>query len=91
MLNLLLTVLASTTLLVGSLSMLTPIPGGTIVIAVSLTVLIYTSPNARWLLRKIRSNLHVNNLFAWIELKVGQRFPVIGNALARTRPYCRID
>ncbi|MBE1299071.1 MAG: hypothetical protein GJ680_04075 [Alteromonadaceae bacterium] len=91
MLNLLLTLLASTTLLVGSLSMLTPIPGGTIVIAVSLTVLIYTSPTARWLLRKIRSNFHVNNLFAWIELKVGQRFPVIGDALARTRPYCRID
>lgn len=90
MLKLLLTILASTTLLVGSLSMLTPIPGGTIVIAVSLTVLIYTSPTARRILRAIRSNPHINNAFAWIELKVGQRFPIVGDALARTRPYCRI-
>ena len=67
--------------------MVTPIPGGTFLIAGGLTTLICTSPRARLCLRFFRSRFgFLDKLFVWLENKVGTRVAVVGNALRKTRP-----
>jgi len=87
MLNLLVTVIASLLLLLGIVSMVTPIPGGTVIIAGSLTALICSSPTARSCLRFMRTRMNwFDKVFFWLEDKVGTRITVIGNALRMTHP-----
>jgi len=67
--------------------MVTPIPGGTLLIAGGLTALICTSPTARYCLMWIRSRVNwFNKLMFWLEAKVGSRIKTMGVALGKTRP-----
>lgn len=92
MLKIILTVLASLLLLLGLISMVTPIPGGVIMIAASLTTLICTSPRVQAGLRDLRSRINLlNRIFNWLEDKVGSRIFFIGDALSRTRPTAPVD
>lgn len=79
--------LALICILFGLISMVTPIPGGTFLIAGGLTVLICTSPTAQYCLMWVRSRLNgVNSLMFWLERKVGVRVAVVGKALSKTHP-----
>ena len=85
--NLLLAVVSSIVVLIGIVSMLTPLPGGTFLIAGGMTTLICTSPRARNCLRYARTRVSfINRMFFWLEEKVGSRVNIVGNALRRTRP-----
>ncbi|NWF39191.1 hypothetical protein F3F96_08590 [Mariprofundus sp. NF] len=80
-------VIATVTLLLGLVSMLTPIPGGTLIIAASLTALICTSPRARRGLQFLRVRVNwFNKMFFWLENKIGDRITIISSALRQTRP-----
>jgi len=85
--NLIFTILASLMLLLGFISMVTPIPGGVLLISGGLTLLICSSSTARLCLRWIRSRYaRFNTFFFWLENKVGKKIKVIGNALSQTQP-----
>jgi hypothetical protein len=87
MINLLLSITASIVLIVGVVSMLTPIPGGTLMIAGSLTMLICVSPRAQSCMRFMRVRINwFNKMIFWLEEKVGARISIIGEALKKTRP-----
>jgi hypothetical protein len=67
--------------------MVTPIPGGTFLIAGSLTALICSSPLARRCLQVMRTKINwFNKSVFWIEAKVGNRIGIVGRALKQTRP-----
>jgi len=75
------------TLLVGIISMVTPIPGGVVVIALSLTSLTCTSPRAQSFIKYSRENSSlINRLFFSLEKQVGSRISIIGDALKLTQP-----
>jgi len=79
--------LAMISILFGMISMVTPIPGGTILIAGGLTALICSSPSARFCLMWVRSRVNwFNKLIYWLEEKVGSRIKIIGVALGKTHP-----
>lgn len=85
--NLLVSLIAILSILVGAVSMVTPIPGGTILIAGGLTVLICSSPTAQFCVMWIRARVSwFNRLIAWLQQKVGVRVKVIGLALSKTQP-----
>ena len=87
MTNLILTIIALIALTIGLVSMLTPIPGGTALIAFSLTSLICTSPKARSFIKYLRVKFSlINKLFFTLEEKVGTRIKFIGDALKLTQP-----
>ncbi len=87
MINLVLSIFASIGLLFGIVSMATPIPGGTVIIAASITLLICTSPRAQGCLKFFRARAKwLNSAFYWLENKVGDRISIVGNALKRTHP-----
>ena len=85
--NLFLTIVALIALIVGIISMLTPLPGGTMLIALSLTSLTCTSPRARAIIRYTREkSILSNKIFLFLEDKVGNRISFIGDALKLTQP-----
>ncbi len=85
--NLIVTILSSVVLVIGLISMVTPLPGGTLMIAFSLTALICSSPRARVCLRAMRTRVSLlNKAFMWLEGKVGDRIGVVGAALGMTNP-----
>jgi hypothetical protein len=87
MINFIISIVASVVLLFGLVSMVTPIPGGTFLIAGSLTALICSSPFARRCLQVLRTKLNwLNKGILWIEEKAGDRIGVVGRALRQTRP-----
>ena len=87
MLNLVIAIISTVTLLFGLLSMLTPFPGGTLIVALSLTALICTSPRVRKGLQFLRARINwFNKTFYWLENKIGDRIKVISIALRQTRP-----
>lgn len=80
-------IIASMVLLLGIASMLTPIPGGTLMIAGSLTALICSSPTARKTLKHGRSRISLlNRFFYFMERTVGAKINLVGSALVQTRP-----
>ena len=82
-----LSVLAMFSILLGMVSMVTPIPGGTLLIAGGLTMLICSNPTAQYCLMWMRSRVNwVNKAMLWLECKVGTRIQVMGDALLKTRP-----
>lgn len=92
MINISVSILASGLLLLGLISMLTPIPGGTIMIATSVTALICSSPRARACLRILRTRSNkFDEAFYWLENKVGKRIDFVGNALIMTRPFLELN
>ena len=87
MINFLISIVASVVLLIALVSMVTPIPGGTVLIAVSLTALICSSPFARRCLQVMRTKMNwLNKGVLWLEDKVGDRIGIVGRALGKTRP-----
>ncbi len=85
--NFMISFLAMLSILFGMVSMVTPIPGGTVLIAGGLTALICSSPTARYCLMWVRSRVSwFNKLIFWLEEKVGSRIKVIGVALSKTHP-----
>lgn len=69
---------------VGLLSMVTPIPGGTLAMTVGVGMIICASKRATDLIKKNRSTYHrLNRSMTWLENKMGERF---SRALRTTRP-----
>ena len=74
-------------ILFGLVSMVTPIPGGTILMAGGLTMLICSSPTAQFCIMWIRAKVNwVNKMVFWLEKSIGPRIKVIGTALGKTHP-----
>ena len=87
MINLLLTVLATLGLIFGLFSMVTPIPGGTLIIAASVSLLICVSPTAQFCLRFLRTRFQfLNKSFFFLEEKIGTKINFVSSALKKTRP-----
>lgn len=87
MINALLSVVAFFLLIIGLISMVTPIPGGTFLIAVSISILICSNAKAQACMRYVRTkSSRFNKIIFWLENKVGVRVKFIGSALANTRP-----
>lgn len=87
MVNILITIFSSILLVLGTISMVTPIPGGTILIAVSLSLLICSSPKVQSYVRYFRTKSgRFNKTVFWFEDKVGERVKFVGNALKQTHP-----
>ena len=85
--NVLISIVSMFFLVLGTISMVTPIPGGTLFIAGGLTGLICSSARARWCVKWIRTRVSwFNKTIFWLEEKVGPRIKVIGVALLQTRP-----
>ena len=85
--SIIVSIFASVVLLIGIVSMVTPIPGGTVMIAASLTALICTSPRARRCLQFMRTRMKwFDKIMAWVENAVGDRIGIVGTALRQTRP-----
>lgn len=76
--------LATVLLLFGAVSMLTPVPGGTITIALGLVLLICTSERFARAVGNLRLRRpRFNAVMTWLEDRSGQR---MGDALRTTRP-----
>lgn len=71
-------------LVLGTLSMFTPIPGGFIPLGLGIAMLICTSPMfQRWLTHRRENNAWLNKWMSWLETHLGAR---LNDALRRTRP-----
>ena len=76
--------LATVLLLFGVISMVSPIPGGTVAIALGLALLICTSKKFTRTIGRLRLQFpQLNTAMTWLEGRAGQR---LGNTLRRTRP-----
>ena len=86
----LINILAAMSILLGLVSIVTPIPGGTILIAGGLTAMICVSPTAQFCLMWLRSRVSwINKLVFFLEHKVGTRIELVGTALGKTHP-CQV-
>ena len=71
-------------LTLGLVSMLTPIPGGVLVIALGAGMIICASPTATNFIKAYRAkNRRFNQLLTWLENKIGER---LSGPLRMTRP-----
>lgn len=90
MLNILISIAAIILFIIGLISMVTPIPGGTLMIAASMAMLICSSSKAQACVRFFRTkNEKVNKTFFWMEDKIGTKINFIGKALMITRPLSK--
>jgi len=77
-------VTGSILLLVGVISMVTPIPGGTLLIAAGGAMVICSSKRAEKFIRICRSRFGLlNKALLWIETRLGER---LSGPIRRTRP-----
>jgi len=91
MINLLVTLASLVVLLIGLISMVTPIPGGTFMIAISISTLICSNARAQRIMRQLRTRYSAfNRIVFWLERKVGTRVKFIGIALGKTRPQTEV-
>jgi len=91
MINLLVTLVSLLILLIGIVSMVTPIPGGTFMIAISVSTLICSNTRAQRIMRQLRTKYSAfNRMVFWLEKKVGGRVKFIGIALEKTRPQTEV-
>ena len=87
MLSTILSIVASIVLTLGVLSLVTPIPGGLFVIAISITVLICVNSKAQDCVLYFRSKYRfVNKIFGFLQNKIGSRIKFISEALQMTQP-----
>ena len=92
MINILVTLFALLLLIIGVISMATPIPGGTFMIAISISLLICSNAKAQRYMRMLRTKSKpFNNMIFWLERKVGVRIKFIGIALEKTHPKTEIQ
>ena len=77
-------ILGSVILLVGVVHFISPIPGGTFVIALGASMILCNSKTAARYLKKYRSGSErLNRAIIWLETKIGDRF---NGPLKVTRP-----
>ena len=82
-------IIATFLLLIGLLSMATPVPGGVVLIAVSLGMIICNSVTAALAIQSWRRGFRrFNNVLIWFENNMGDRFSA---PLRRTRPGVPIN
>jgi uncharacterized membrane protein YbaN (DUF454 family) len=82
-------ILGSILILVGLISMVTPIPGSTFFIAFGSGLLICTSERAaNWIRRARTRSTRFNKSVTWMENKMGDR---LGGPMRRTRPTDQTD
>ena len=87
MINALVSILAIFLLIIALISMVTPIPGGTFMIAISMSMLVCSNAKAQACVRFFRTrSQRVNKVIFWLENKVGTKINFIGTALTKTRP-----
>jgi len=85
--NMILSIIATLLLLIGFISMVTPIPGGTLIISLGLTMLICVNSKAQACLLYMRTRYTlVNKLFTFLQKNAGSKITVIGVALEKTQP-----
>lgn len=90
MINILLTIISLLLLFIGVISMITPIPGGTFLIAISMSILICSNAKAQACMRFFRTKYtSVNRFIFWLESNLGTRIKFIGIALGKTQPLTR--
>jgi len=71
-------------IIVGAISLISPIPGAALLMAVGLSLLICTSTVAASCIRLTRGKyVRLNQTMAWLENRAGER---MGPILRRTRP-----
>ncbi len=76
-------------LFLGLISMVTPIPGGTLLIAISAGMIICSSITAAHFIQSCRVRFsRFNTVMTWLENKMGDRY---GGPLRRTRPGALIS
>jgi len=91
MINLLVTFTSLVILLIGVLSMVTPIPGGIFMIAISISTLICSNARAQRIMKQLRTRYsRFNKMVFWLEKKVGGRVKFIGIALGKTHPQTEV-
>ena len=79
-----LVVIGGVLLLMGAVSMLTPIPGATFMLAGGMVILICASPLFRLCMQALRTRFRFfNRMMSWMEEKTGER---LGGALRLTQP-----
>ena len=82
--RILILVLGSVILLLGIVSLVTPMPGGTILITAGAGMILCTSETAARYFKKCRAKYdRLNRAVGWLENKMGDRF---GAPLKATRP-----
>lgn len=85
--NILVSIFATLLFIIALLSMLTPIPGATLLFAISLSMLICSNSKVLASVRFIRTKSQkLNKLVLWLEKKIGARISYVGTSLAKTRP-----
>ena len=81
-------VAGSILLLFGMISMVTPIPGGTLLITVGAGMIICSSETAARYIQACRTKSNrVDKIISWLENKIGER---LSAPLRRTRPNNRL-
>ena len=81
-------VAGSILLVFGLISMVTPIPGGTLLITVGAGMIICSSETAARYIQACRSKFdRVDKIITWLENKIGER---LSAPLRRTRPDNRL-
>ena len=85
--NIIISIISMLALVLGFISLVTPIPGGTLFIAGGLTGLICSNARARLCVKWLRTRFNwFNKMIAWLDKKVGTRIKLIGTALQQTTP-----
>lgn len=87
MIRLIISIIAVLVLLVGIVLVVSPIPIGAILIAVSLSALIYVNTSVQNAIKKLRKNYQpFNEKIYWLENKIGDKVKFISQSLIKTRP-----
>ncbi len=90
--NSLISLLACLGLLAGVALVFSPFPIGVVLIAISLSVLIYVNDGVQNLLRDIRAEYdHLNDKLHWLEDKSSEHARFVSDALGKTRPDLQVD
>lgn len=77
-------IVGSATVILGAVSMVTPIPGGTLLIAIGAGMVICSSHKAAAFVKVCREKFRrFNQLVTWLEDRIGKR---LSEPLRRTRP-----
>ena len=91
MINFFVSFISLVVLVIGIVSMVTPIPGGTFMIAISISTLICSNARAQRIMQQLRTKYNAfNKVIFWLEKKVGGRVKFIGIALEKTRPQTEV-
>ena len=87
-LDLIIFVIALLGLCIGVVALLSPLPIGVIIIAISLSALVCVSPRSRVLLQRMRANSRaINTKLHQLEDKLERRFKFLWRAFVQTRPH----